>query len=488
MNIQRFQAPTAREALALARAAFGDNTLVLSNRQTPNGVEVLAAAESELSSDDVEAGPAPISSPLARPALAAAPAAPRASVDVRAPLPGEATTKEVVRGDTEQLAMSTLSFQDYVRERMLRRQEEGRAPDTGTPVVVPRAAPVPTAVSALPVPSVLPESLTAAPRSSHPAVAASAAPATPEFAQTVMSELRSMKQLMEDRFTTLAWLSQARHDVVHSNLMLKFVRAGYSASLARTLLEPIAPNTDEAAALREVMITLERMLKGGSTVPAMTDEGGVFALIGSTGVGKTTTIAKLASRCASVHGAASVGVITVDAHRAGAHEQLRAFGRASGIVVHPAHDRAALHDLMGLLAARKMVLIDTAGIAPRDPRRRETLDLLEIPGIKRVLVLNAGAHGDTLDEVATGFKAGGTTQSILSKVDEAAKLGPALETLMRHQLTLRGIADGQRMPEDWRESNVAELVRQSMEISHRSPFDAGSDDLDYYFSSAACPV
>ncbi|MEO8248637.1 MAG: flagellar biosynthesis protein FlhF [Burkholderiales bacterium] len=486
MNIQRFEAPTAREALALARAAFGDGTLVLSNRQTEGGVEVLAAAESELSSRDVRVPAVTGRLPPARLALSA-PAIRTPSVanlPVRAPLVSEASTSEVVRADTEQLAMSTLSFQDYVRERMARRQEAGRG--SGASAASPRAASLPVAAPREPAAPVAGAPQAAPPQHNERTVAAAASSATSDFAQTVMNELRGMRQLMEDRFTTLAWLGQARHDAVHSNLMLKFVRAGYSAALARAALEPIAPHTDAQAALQEVMATLEHMLGVDSATPRLTDQGGVFALIGATGVGKTTTIAKLASLGASVHGAASVGLVTLDAHRPGAHEQLRAFGKSMGIVVHPAHDRAVLQELLGLLAAKKMVLIDTAGVAPRDPRRRETLDMLELPGIERVLVLNAGAHGDMLDEVASSFKVGGTMQAILSKVDEAAKLGPALDTVMRHQLRLRGITNGQRVPEDWREPDAAELVRESMQPALRSPFDAGSADLDYYFSPAAC--
>jgi flagellar biosynthesis protein FlhF len=95
------------------------------------------------------------------------------------------------------------------------------------------------------------------------------------------------------------------------------------------------------------------------------------------------------------------------------------------------------------------VLVDTAGIAPRDPQRRDLLDLIDVPGIKRVVVLNAGAHGDTLDEIATAFTADGTYQAVLSKIDEAAKIGPALDVLMSHRMTLRGVTDGQRVPQDF---------------------------------------
>jgi flagellar biosynthesis protein FlhF len=303
-----------------------------------------------------------------------------------------------------------------------------------------------------------------------------------------MGELHSMKQLMEERFNTLAWLGQARQDPIHSNLMLKMVRAGYSPTLARSVLEPITIGSDANHAVRSVMSALERMLPVQPESQSIAQEGGVFALIGATGVGKTTTIAKLAAQGVRLHGAHNVGLITLDTQRAGAHEQLRSFARSLGLVAHLAHDRAALAEMLTLLSGKKLVLVDTAGIAPRDPRRRELLDLLDMPSIKRVLVLNAGAHGDTLDEMAESFKIGGTRQAILSKTDEATKLGPALDTLMRHELVLRGVAHGQRVPEDWKAANAGELVRESMRSAQRSPFDPRTADMDFFFSPAACAV
>ncbi|WP_219213152.1 flagellar biosynthesis protein FlhF [Variovorax boronicumulans] len=459
MNIQRFHAPTAREALALARAAFGDATLILSNRQVPTGVEVMAATEEAL---------APLET------AAEAPAAEAAATPEAAPAP---VAEDGVQADVEQLAMSTLSFQDYVRERMLRRQHGQPAP-----AAVPRedkAPPPPRAAIAAPVAVPAPIELPAAPV---------AAPAAPDTSRAVLDELDGLKRLMEERFNTLAWLGQARQDPIHSNLMLKLVRAGYSPTLARTVLEPIPCGIDVGDTVRAVMEALQRMLPIVADAPTIPEEGGVFALIGATGVGKTTTIAKLAAQCARQHGTSSVGLITLDTHRAGAHEQLRAYGRGLGVVAHLAHDRAALQEMLGLLSGKRLVLIDTAGIAPRDLRRRELLDLLDLPAIQRVLVLNAGAHGDTLDDIATAFKPGGTQQAVLTKIDEASKLGPALDVLIRHQLQLRGVGDGQRIPEDWQAPDAEALVRSSMRAAQRSPFDPRTADMDFFFSPAACAV
>lgn len=241
-------------------------------------------------------------------------------------------------------------------------------------------------------------------------------------------------------------------------------------------------DTDPKGALRWVMDILERNLHTDEGATALHDEGGVFALVGATGVGKTTTAAKLAGMCASVHGPGSVGLITLDTYRIGAHEQLRAYGKMLGVVAHLAHDKAALQDLLGLLSNKKMVLIDTTGIAPRDPRKREVMDLLDLPEIKRLLVLNAGGHGDTLDDAVNCFKTGHAQHALLSKTDEAVKLGPAIDASIRHQLILRGITTGQRVPEDWEPAVASNLVRMSMRSANTSAFDPNMSDLGFFFS------
>ncbi len=230
---------------------------------------------------------------------------------------------------------------------------------------------------------------------------------------------------------------------------------------------------------------LERNLRTDSADAPIWDKGGVFALVGSTGVGKTTTAAKLAALCAAKHGPHSVGLITLDTYRVGGHEQLRAYGRMLGVVAHLAHDKAALQDLLGLLAGKKMVIIDTTGVAPRDPRKDDILEVLDLPGIERLLVANAGAHGDTLDEALAAFKRVGCKQAILSKVDEAVKLAPALDALIRHQLVLRGITNGQRVPEDFARAHANELVATSMRRTPNPAFDPSTLDMDFYFTESS---
>ena len=380
MNIKRFHAATAREALAKARMAFGEGTLILSNRPTANGVEVVATAEDSLDSLAHQASAAPAAAPQAP---RVAPSRSGSRPGLHDPLPGDGLG--AVQEDTEKLAMSTLSFQDYVRERMLRRRHEAlngtaapaspapamqatepafardmaAAPARATPQ---RATPAPAPRHAAAVVPQMFESEPPAPR--KPAVAAAPAINT----QGIFNELQAMKDLIEERFNTLSWLGQARQDPIQSNLMLKMIRAGYSPALAKAILERLPADMEAGDALRWMMDVLERNLRTDADQEPLYREGGIYALVGATGVGKTTTTAKLAAMCVREHGPGSVGLITLDTYRIAAHEQLRTYGRMLGMVAHLAHDRAALQDLLSLLANKKMILIDTTGLAPRDPR------------------------------------------------------------------------------------------------------------------------
>jgi flagellar biosynthesis protein FlhF len=453
--------------------AFGDGTLILSNRQTPQGVEVMASTEESLATLDQVVAPAP---------LAAAPAPRARAVPAPSPAAVRAAAQTPVEEDANRLAMSTLSFQDYVRERMLQRRAEAQpqakaaAPQPVRPAyeIIPpdieAPAPARKAVAAPLAP----------PPPKAPPAAAAAAPAAMQ--QGLVNELSAMKDMIEERFSTLAWLGQTKQSPIRANLTLKLIRSGYSPALARAVLSMMPDDASPAEAMQWLLGILQRNIKTDAGGLALKDEGGVFALVGTTGVGKTTTAAKLAALCARTHGAGSVGLITLDSYRVGAHEQLRAYGRMLGVVAHMAHDRAALQDLLGLLSNRKMVIIDTTGVAPRDPRKRDILDVLNLPQIKRLLVLNAASHGDTQDEAVANF---GAQQAVLTKVDEAVKIGPALDAVIRNHLVLRGVSSGQRVPEDWERADSAALVRLSMRSAGKSAHDPQMAELGLYFAQAA---
>jgi flagellar biosynthesis protein FlhF len=532
MNVKRFTARTSRDALTLVRQALGDDAVVLSTKPCPDGVEVLAMAPDSI--EHIERIAAPASAPMNKPAA-------RASAAPQKAAPRPAMQADVQK-DVEQLAMSTLSFQDYVRERMLKRREAAmkaeapveqrvepemsplqaklsarmNAPAAPQPAASHMSAPSMAAASAhreqaayretsreasphreTPIHREAPtlrEEIRHAPPAHVPSLAdvavdsprATAQRAADEAVaqrreQDMMNELRSMKGLIEERFGALAFMEKLQRQPGQARLTQKLLDCGFSPALIRKLAESLSPDVaDEGAWAAGV---LERNLMTGEAEAALEDQGGVFALIGSTGVGKTTSTAKLAAAFATKYGAANLGLVTLDAYRVGAHEQLRTYGRILGVPVHTAHDRASLEDLLELLAAKKMVLIDTAGMAQRDSRTRELLDMLSHRSIQKLLVVNAAQQGETIEDVLVSYRASLCRGVILSKMDEAVKLGPALDALIRHKLCVVGVANGQRVPEDWHRLSSHALVHRALRPTAGTAYRMDVSDMNLIFAA-----
>jgi flagellar biosynthesis protein FlhF len=556
MNVKRFAARTSREALALVRQAFGVDAVVLSTKPCAEGIEVLAMAPDSVAGlERLTATPeeaAPRRAPISQ--RAAAQAAPVAAQN--AALAGAqrelasrmGVPKNEVEADADQLAMSTLSFQDYVRDRMLKRrhaelhnqpvddtpaprvestrsalaqagaartavarasarQQQLSAIDDGIdanddyfdapapapqrraapqqrvePTLAPQRAARPAPQSFANVPELHDEFVEEAPQPQAASVTHLADVVSRNNHMDMVSELRSMKGLIEERFGALAFMEKLQRQPRQALLAQKLLDVGFSPALIRKMVDALpADAPDENAWAAGV---LERNLLTNEAEISMEDQGGVYALIGSTGVGKTTTTAKIAAGFAARHGAANLGLITLDAYRVGAHEQLRAYGRILGVPVHTAHDRASLEDLLELLAGKKMVLIDTAGMAQRDGRTRELLEMLAHRSIKKVLVVDASSQGETIDDVIINWKASACTGVILSKIDEAVKLAPALDALIRHKLKNIGVANGQRVPEDWHHLSANALVHRALKGGGSAAYRMDPQDVHLVFAHA----
>jgi flagellar biosynthesis protein FlhF len=206
-----------------------------------------------------------------------------------------------------------------------------------------------------------------------------------------------------------------------------------------------------------------------SVAEDLVSKGGVFALIGPTGVGKTTTVAKLAARFALRYGRRHVALITTDTYRIGAREQLLTFGEVLGIPVDFAADRDELGRLLQEHARKRLVLIDNAGLSQRDLRLAAQLsDLARIPLIKSYLVVSCGTHAAGLEEVFRSFGRTRLQGCIVTKLDEAVSLGPVLGALVRHHLPLVYACDGQRVPEDIHPAPTLDLVERAEALASES--------------------
>jgi flagellar biosynthesis protein FlhF len=222
---------------------------------------------------------------------------------------------------------------------------------------------------------------------------------------------------------------------------------------------------------------LTRNLNAMANEDQMLEQGGVFALVGPTGVGKTTSTAKLAARCVMRHGADKLALITTDAYRIGAHEQLRIYGKILGVMVHSVKDEADLRIALKELKNKHTVLIDTVGVSQRDHMVAEQVAMLQGTGanVQRLLCLNATSTQETLNEVVRAYQGSGLAGCIMTKLDEAASIGNVLDVVIRQKLNMFYVSNGQRVPEDLHLADPAMLVERAFRLKRGTAASQYSD-------------
>ena len=276
----------------------------------------------------------------------------------------------------------------------------------------------------------------------------------------ILAELSRLRGLLQNQLAGFAWGATRRRDPVRVAVMQTLFAAGFGSALARTLAARLPRGLDAEAAQRWLRQVLIRNLPVQGRDADLLARGGRYALVGSTGSGKTTTLAKLAARGVEAHGAAQVALVAADAYRIGAAAQLTVYADLLGVSLHVAEDQARLARLLPELAAKKLVLIDTAGFAPSDPRTREA-QALDALGVRRLAVIAANQQGAAIEQAMLRFGEGATA-CILTKLDEAPQPGAALDSVIRHRLPLAFIAGGQRVPEDLHIPNAAYLIDRAL--------------------------
>ncbi|MDJ0878513.1 MAG: flagellar biosynthesis protein FlhF [Halieaceae bacterium] len=310
-----------------------------------------------------------------------------------------------------------------------------------------------------------------------PAAAAPAAGANAErdpVIANMQAELSRLRGLFEEELAEISYQERGRRQPGRLALQNQLSRIGLGRELARDLLDAEPIGKDLSKSLRSV---LERL---ASLIPVydedIIEEGGTFALLGPTGVGKTTTVAKIAARFALRHGRNQVALITTDRFRVGAQEQLYTFGSILGVPVQAASGADDLRKALASVADRKLVLIDTAGMSQRDMRLTDQFTALADVqnNIKCLLVLSGIAQQQVLQETLQSFSHIGLAGTVITKLDEAASLGPVISALCRHQVPLAFLGTGQRVPEDMLPGRAESLVDQAVRLA-RSPASKTDD-------------
>ncbi|WP_372383465.1 flagellar biosynthesis protein FlhF [Xanthomonas sp. NCPPB 1068] len=531
MKIKRFVAPDMRTAFRMVRDEHGPDAVILSNRRTAEGIEIVAAsnydeelvqraletARAEPPASAAPAQQAPVQQAPAQPA--ARPAAPVhaplkpaaeagmshrqrvasaaeemiAAMALRQPVsvPRQAPVAAPIRSAAPMPAVQELAapvaqrqdhalsavpeqlFADFLTTAPVQRPALQTAP---TPAPAPIAAAPAYAAhgqdddtfadeadfdldDALPQilpPAALPPIVVAPPALAAVPVAATPAPQNDEELKQLRGELALMRQMIEREMNRLTD-ERLRGSPVRAQALELMDDYGFDAGLIRDVALQIPADTELHRGRGLMLGLLSKRLPVAPVDPL--ERGGVIALVGPTGAGKTTTIAKLAQRFAAQHAPRDVALVTTDTLRVGGREQLHSYGRQLGIAVHEADSAESLLELLERLRDYKLVLIDTAGMGQRDRALAAQLNWLRAAQqVTSLLVLPANSHFADLDEVVRRFAHAKPQGVVLTKLDETGRFGSALSVVVDHQMPITWVTDGQRVPDDLHRANAASLV------------------------------
>ncbi len=538
MKIRRFFAPDIKQAMRLVREAQGPDAVILSNRKVDGGVEIVAAVdfdENLLSSSATkdsattaeaapetapnttrtpssarvasqlgmfrsaaqaasEQKPSPTGTPKATPMTKPTSATPSSA---QAPRPATTTpqpTSAAKPATTSQATVTSLTKPVAAKTSTPPSPPRSVTPPSRVPSYNPPEARIPAGSK---WPSVGSETDAADDDgdygSSTRRIGTESQRTSPRAAEIhwaqdpvmvdMRRELKELRGLLEHQLSGLAWAETTRRTPVQAQLLRTMTEMGLSMALARELATTVSGLEEFDTAWRHAMgLLAERLTVEEDTI---LEQGGIIALVGATGVGKTTTVAKLAAHYAMRHGRDRVALITTDNYRIGSQEQLRTFARILGVPMRAASDAAELAEILAGLTDYGLVLIDTAGLSQRDLRIEEQFATLRGVGreIRSYLVLSAITQRAGLEEVIGVFGEMGVAGCILTKLDEAASLGEVLSAVIQHKLPVAYLGVGQRVPEDLNPARAHSLVSRAVALLQHHVPDIEEESLAMAFGS-----
>lgn len=414
MQVKRFFAADMRTAMKLVRDELGADASIIGNRRVAGGVELTAALDYQPTAPARQANPA-------------------LEAELRK------TQAKIANAQAE---LTIRAVADERKDRQLFANESLIAPELPA-----------TAVKAQ-------RPIAAEQQATRPAAAA----VDQRALDAMRFELHGLRELIEVQLGSIAWGQLQNRKPQQANLWRRLQRMGLSADLSKALLERVAKIGDPRQAWRMLLAHLAHAIKTPDVEPL--EEGGVIALVGPAGMGKTTTLAKMAARYVLKYGPQSIALVSMDSFRIGAQEQIKTLGRILNVPVTQVDPGQSLIQALAPLARKKVVLIDTAGLPGNDPALRLQLESLAARGVKskNYLVLAATSQAQVLKAAYHSYKQCGLAGCILSKVDEAASLGEVLGLAISQHLPVAYLADGPKIPDDLQVPRSHQLVSRAVSL------------------------
>jgi flagellar biosynthesis protein FlhF len=531
MKIVRHIAPDMRQALRVIREKLGEDAVILSSRRIPEGVEVTAAVDFDASAlqdamntpaGSLTAAPLPSQPAAASRALAGPTAMQHQAAPQHAPVQMHGTPVPVTGGPAPSyaqlasdpaLAHSHAAAAHYFPAADVRpfahilSPEPTPAPQGHAPAYAQPAAPTqvqPTAAPArAPAPQAAPSTV---PTLTHAPTAARREPtlnitvdddlaaetlaqlpaAPPPGSDTTGSELKTLRRMLETQLAQLAWNDLTRRAPVHVEILRELTEIGISQELSDYILKQLPEKVELGFARRFAIAGLSQYLL--VTGDRWLENGGRVAFIGATGVGKTTTLAKLAVRWVLRHGPRDLALVGSDTVRIGAQDQIQSLGQLLGVPAYTPDNFESLPTLLGRLGrSHRLILIDTPGCGLRDAQISQRMGVLAncASQMESALVLGASTQAGAIEETLKRFAPANPSCCVLTKLDEAASLGGALSALIKARLPVAYLSEGQRVPEDLRPARALELVSTAVRLAKASGAAADEDLLRRRFGKTA---
>ncbi|MCG9729280.1 flagellar biosynthesis protein FlhF [Shewanella sp. Isolate13] len=464
MKIKRFLAKDMRSALAQVKETLGSDAVIMSNKKVTGGIEIVAAVDYDEPKPKIAAAKpsAAMFTDLAEEKVTLG-ARPNVKAETRAaPTPAPDSLQALLERQQSRIN----------QQAQPTRSDELDMPEWAKGLQAQQSKHEP--VKAEFTPNRAPDNFNAGKHNSSAEMDA------------MKEELASIRSLLTHQVNTLMAEQKKRLDPVGAMLESKLLEAEFSPEIAQKL-----SGLTEHYSPAELVASLPRCLANmlDNQGDDIVRQGGVVAFVGPTGVGKTTTVAKLAARFAAYHGSDQVALITTDHYRIGAFEQLATYGKIMGCPVKQAHDFNELEQILYQFRNRKLVLIDTAGMGQRDQRLFQQLDSLaansRLP-IRSYLVMSATGQRRVLEDAVKQFTRIPLSGAVLTKLDESISLAPALSVLIQNGLPLSYVTDGQRVPEDMQVADTLSLAKHALAALDNKPIEPlqnseGSHEMTYAF-------
>ena len=455
MKIRRFFGKDMREALSQVKAELGSDAVIMSNRKVADGIELVAAYDKE---PDAK---------LSFGKKAAAPAAktPQANNN------GTPSLSEIIGDDGPDSLRALLEKQQQARAEKL---AAGSAPQAApqarpTPAPAPKQQAYDTERHSAPSPqqngkSDFADMFADVTHDAAPAEQPAAVGAGSEL-ESIKEELASLRNVLQFQVADLMENKQRRQRPVHHYLAQRLQEMGISSSLAQQLIHYTPAESNERDAwLYSLNLLANRINVSGNDI---LKQSGVVALVGPTGTGKTTTVAKLAARYAQKYGADQVAMITIDTYRIAAFEQLATYGKIIGCTVRKAQSSEELADSLFQLRHKRLILIDTAGFSQRDSRLIKQLsqfDNGQMQPVRKYLVAQANTQYPALQRIIEAYSPVKLDGCIFTKLDECYSLGEVISAAVEYQLPVSYVTDGQQVPEDIKVAEAKSLVSAAAKL------------------------